>query len=384
MVMAVRRGHSMRSVAARFGVSLLTVQRWVERARGARLDRVDWCDRTKGRRCAVNRTPRETEDLILAVRQELKEASDLGYYGAVAIHQKLAAMGHQGIPSVHAIGYILERRGVLDPSSKVRRPAPPRGWYLPDVAAGRAELDSFDFVKGLVIQNGPEVEVLNGISLHGGLVASWPMAGVAAKDVVQSLIEHWQSFGLPQYAQFDNDTRFQGPHVHPDVLGRVIRLCLSLRVVPVFVPPRETGFQAAIENFNGRWQAKVWARFHHASLEALSQQSRRFVMASRRHAAERIHSAPERTAFPERWRLSLQAVPKGRLVYLRRTSDRGEVSLLGHTFSVDPQWPHRLVRAVVELEEGRTHFFALRRRDPRNQPLLRTVLHRVPLRPFKE
>lgn len=38
-------------------------------------------------------------------------------------------------------------------------------------------------------------------------------------------------------------------------------------MVPVFVPPRETGFQATIEGFNGLWRAKVWARFQHASLE---------------------------------------------------------------------------------------------------------------------
>ena len=148
--------------------------------------------------------------------------------------------------------------------------APP-GWYLPDVAARRAELDSIDIVEGLVIKGGPHVEVLNAISLHGGLVGSWPMAAaVTAKAVVEALVEHWRAVGLPGYAQFDNDTIFQGPHQHKDVVGRVMRLCLGLGVVPVFAPPRETGFQATIESFNGRWQAKVWARFTHESLEGLA------------------------------------------------------------------------------------------------------------------
>ena len=70
-------------------------------------------------------------------------------------------------------------------------------------------------------------------------------------------------------SQFDNDTRFQGPHQHRDVVSRVMRLCLSLGVTPVFAPVREHGFQNAIENLNGRWQAKVWSRFHHESLAAL-------------------------------------------------------------------------------------------------------------------
>ncbi len=45
-------------------------------------------------------------------------------------------------------------------------------------------------------------------------------------------------------------------------LEESIRLCLSLGVTAVFAPPRETGFQAAVESFNARWQAKVWQRFH--------------------------------------------------------------------------------------------------------------------------
>src|SRR4029453_6505337 len=100
------------------------------------------------------------------------------------------------------------------------------------------------------------------------LVGSWPGAAIHASTVREAILGHWRQFGLPDYAQFDNDTRFQGPHQHPDVISSVMRLCLSLQVVPVFVPPRETGFQATIESFNGRWQAKVWARFHHESLPA--------------------------------------------------------------------------------------------------------------------
>lgn len=45
---------------------------------------------------------------------------------------------------------------------------------MPDLAARRAEMDEFDFVEGLVIKGGIEIEVLNGISLHGGLCQSWP------------------------------------------------------------------------------------------------------------------------------------------------------------------------------------------------------------------
>src|SRR3984893_4726011 len=100
-----------------------------------------------------------------------------------------------------SLNRILGRRGVLDGNKRTRRPPPPTGWYLPDVAAGRAELDSIDIVEGLVIKDGPQVEVLNGCSLHGGLVVSWPVASpVTSELTVQSLVAHWREGGLPGYA----------------------------------------------------------------------------------------------------------------------------------------------------------------------------------------
>jgi putative transposase len=383
MVAAVRRGQSLRTVARQFGVGVATVALWVERARGYRLDRMDWSDRPSVPH-ATQRTDSSTEDLVLAARKELAHG-DLGAVGAPAIRQALLDRGDAAVPSVRTINRILARRGALDRRARTRRPAPPRGWYLPDVAAARAELDSFDIVEGLVIKGGPEVEVLNGVSLHGGLVASWPTAApVTAVLTVESLTEHWREVGLPGYAQFDNDMIFQGTHRYPDALGRVIRLCLSLGVVPVFVPPREVGFQAMVESYNGWWQARVWARFQHPDLGHLLDRSHRHVQALRRQRADRIEAAPARRPFPADWRLSLKTRPRGRLVYLRRTNSAGEVTLLGRTWVVSAVWPNRLVRCEVDLEADRLQFFTLRRKEPKSQPQALEADYRLPNRGFQD
>jgi hypothetical protein len=384
MVAAVRSGRSQQQVARDFGVSPATVNRWVRHAHGQRLDRVDWSDRSPIPH-TTQRTTAALEDLVLEVRSRLQAESDLGFFGAEAILDSLRARGVAPLPAERTIYRILRRRGVLDGRHRVRRPPPPPGWYLPEVARRSRELDSVDIVEGLVIRGGPQVEVLNGISLHGGLVASWPRGeSITAKFVVECLVEHWRQFGLPGYAQFDNDTVFQGPHVHLDVVGRVSRLCLGLGVVPVFVPPREPGFQAAIENYNGSWQARVWARFEHADLDGLTDRSDRHVAALRRHRADRIEAAPPRREFPERWRLNLQARLRGRMVYVRRTDAEGRAEVLGRAFEVDRYWAHRLVRAEVDLDAGRIRFYRLRRREPGDQPLLKEVVHRIPSKPFHE
>jgi transposase len=383
MVAAVRRGASQRAVADRFGVALCTVQRWVERARGKRLDRVNWSSRSRAPK-STGRTDPAIEQQVLTIRRWLKDKSPLGEYGATAIQEEMQVRGIDARPSIRTIGRILERRGVLDARKRTRRLPPPRGWYLPGLATEDVELDSFDTIEGLAIRGGPHLTILTGISLHGGLVAAWPARSVSAKTTLDALLEHWREVGLPAYAQFDNDNRFTGPRQYRDAIGRVIRVCLNLKVTPVFAVPTEHGFQAAIESFNGRWQAKVWSRFEHRSLRGLKSRSARYIAAARQRSAARIESAPPRRPFPKRWKLDLQKQPRGTIIYLRRTNDKGRVSILGHSFDIDRHWLHRLVRAEVDLTVNQIRFLALRRRQPTDQPLLKEVPYFLPRKLFKE
>jgi transposase len=383
MVAAVRRGQSLRAVARQFGVGVATVAHWVTRAKGQRLDRVDFLDCSRAPH-QTRRTDAAVEERVVQTRAELAKG-DLGAVGAAAIRQTLVEQGAAAAPSLRTINRILGRRGVFDGKKRTRRPPPPRGWYLPELAAAEVELDSIDIVEGLVIKDGPQVEVLNAVSLHGGLAVSWPVeAPVTSELTVQSLVEHWRQEGLPGYAQFDNDMIFHGTHRYPDALGRVLRLCLSLAVVPVLVPPRETGFQAMIESYNGWWQAKVWSRFEHHDLADLQGHSHRYVAALRKQRAARIEAAPDRRDFPVGWQLDLKKRPRGRLVYLRRSNAHSAVTLLGQNWPLGQSWPNRLVRCEVDLNKDKIRFFTLRRKDPSSQPQILEVDYRLPNRGFQD
>ena len=374
---AVQAGQSLRAVARTFRVSLHTVQRWGARAGQRRLDRVDWADQPPVAH-TVYRTPPEVEDQVLGLRRELRETSALGEYGAVAIHREWPAATWGPPPTVRTIGRILERRGALDGQRRIRRPAPPRGWYLPPVARGVADCDCFDIIEGLVLQGGPAVEVLTGLALHAGLPDAWPTPGVTTARVLPALQAHWGALGVPAFAQFDNDLCFQGAHHLPDVVGRIVRLCLQLGCVPVFTPVKDPSFQAALENFNGRWQAKVWHRFHHGSLRALQLRSAAYIAAARQRGSARAAEGPARRPVPAAWQFDPTRPVRGQVLYLRRTDAQGAAPLLGHVFPVDRHWVHRLVRAEVTLPGGPLRFFALRRRAPESQPLLREAPYELP------
>ncbi len=366
-----------------FGVTLATVQRWVRHAGSERLERVVWSGRPRGGRRTKVATSARIENLVLRIRKQLRDKSDLGEYGAVTIQLALKQLGLNKIPSLRTIGRILLRRGALDGRRRVRRPPPPKGWYIPRVAARLADIDCFDFIEDLRLLGGIDVNILTCISMHAGLCASWVRSSWTAKATAETLIAHWRAHGLPEYAQFDNDTIFCGARQFPDSFGRVIRLCLQLGVTPIFAPPHETGFQAVIESFNGRWQEKVWQRFMHDDHDAIQACADRFTFAARQRAAPRIDAAPPRRPFPKNWKPNYQLPLQGTVIYLRRTNHLGQVEVQRRNYSIDPLWPHRLVRAEVDLTNHQIRFYRLRRRQPDDQPLIHTVTYVPPIKRFR-
>jgi len=385
MVEAVRRGSSLRGVAKKFRVSRSHVQKWVKRAQGNSLGQVNWADRSRAPHHVANRTDPELELAVLECRKMLKETSALGFYGAEAIYESMSQTRFsEQLPCVRTIGRILQRHGILDGGRRHRHQAPPSGWYLPEVALGGAELESFDIIEGLVIEGQGEVEVFTGKALWGPHVAAWPMTSVSAKAAQEKLLQHWRMHGLPSFVQFDNDTRFQGGHNHPDVVGRIVRICLSLGITPVFAPPHESGFQAVIEHFNGLWQQKVWDRFHHSNLADLEKRSRRFTEAYYRRLAQQREAAPARRRFPRAWCVNLQTEPMGQMIYLRRCDANGEAFFLGQRFFIAPQFAFRLIRCEVHFDEQEIRIFRLRRREPTDQPLIKTIKYNRPRRGFRE
>lgn len=381
MVRLVRSDKSMHSVAAKFHVDPSTVSFWVGRAEGHRLDRVDFSDRKSGR--AWNRLAMSVEQHIVELRGSLREESVLGEYGAEAIQRALKAEMSSGVPSLATINRALSRKGLQDGARRIRRPPPPRGWYLPAVAAGRADIDCFDFIEDLKIAEGPLVDVLTAKSLHGTLTDAWALNKRSAKRTAPCLLKRWKRDGLPGYAQFDNDTVFQGAHQFPNAVGRISRLCLQAGIIPVFVPPLEHGMQNTIESFNGLWQAKVWQRHRVASVRELQARSNAYIAAHRARNSALADAAPPRRPMSKHFKLNLNAPLRGMVMFIRRTDETGHVHMLGQRFAVSPNWPHRLVRCEVHFDHHCIRCFALRRRAPAEQPLLATIPYHRPDKPFK-
>ncbi len=378
MVVAVRSGQSLRSVARQFGVSLATVQLWVNRASGQSLERINWEDRSHTPHSHPKQTPAQLEQGILDARIFLGKNSDLGELGAKAIQSRLLGLNNPAVPSTATINRILEKNGVFDKTRRVRRKPPLPGWYVPEIALKLADIDETDYVEGLYLEGGEEVFLLNTISLHGGLCASGLTHHQVTDYAIEGLLAHWRVSGLPAYAQFDNGNVFTGPQQHADTIGRVIRTCLSLEVTPVFAVPREFGIQSAVESYNNRWQQKVWSRFTFSSFEEAEARSARYVQAVNQKSGARQEAAPLRRSFPENWKGATGLTRKGKILFIRRTNMQGAVVLLGNEYLIAKNWLNRLVRCEVDLTEDKIRVYGLRRAEPESQPLLNEWEYRLP------
>ena len=181
MVVAVRRGLSQHAVARRFKKALRTVQRWLARAGQRPLGQVDWSDRSRAPRRQARQTSSALERRIVALRQQL-QCGALGFIGAQAIHDALRGRRSKTPPpSVRTIGRVLRRHGLLDGVRRVRQAAPPPGWYLPAVAARRAELDAFDVIEDLPLEAGPRLDVFTTRALWGPVCGAWVSAALTAR-----------------------------------------------------------------------------------------------------------------------------------------------------------------------------------------------------------
>jgi hypothetical protein len=309
---------------------------------------------------------------IRKARRYLKKHDALGDHGPAAIQRYLLARDIAA-PSTRTIARWLAHAG-LSGHERWRRPPPPKGWYLPEVAHGAAEVDSCDVVEGLRLRGPRRIEVLNTLGLWGGCATSTPAPAITTPRVIASLRARWREMGCPDFLQCDNDTIFTGAHAERAYLGRLVHWCLCVGVVPVFTPPAELGFQAAIEAYNRRWQERVWQRWRHRDLRALQDRSAAFVAA---YNARATAEAVARRA----WREPARDPRQSRIVLLRRLDAAGALVICAQRLRVSRPWAHRLVRCELDVQRQRVRIHGLRRRDPLHQPFLRELplhLHLVP------
>lgn len=296
---------------------------------------------------------------IVRVRSELEveaqESDKLGYIGGHAIYGRLQSSGIQPLPGVSTIERILRQAGMTQP----RLPEVKKEVQYPHLKATAAhQLTQVDIVPHY-LSGGEHLACFNSIDVVSRYPAGKQFKRKSSADAADFLVQTWRELGLSQYIQMDNESCFSGGYKHPGVIGKVVRLALSVGVEPVFSPFYHPESNGSVERFHQDYSDFVWKKAHLENLAAVRQRSALFFPNYRhsRHPSALSGQSPleVHTARPSRKLPADFAIPDklpitaGQVHFIRAVNQNRNVLILNKTWSAGLGLPDQGVWATLFL-----------------------------------
>ena len=254
-VMLYRAGTTVTSIVKKLKRSRSWVYKWIT----YRIQH-PWTRFRSGSRAPhhhPNRTPQVVERRILHLRQQLMRHAAPGVrfagVGARSIQREYRKR-YGPPPGVSTIQRILRRHHRIKTSDKRKRYRPHPPAEYPN-AVHATDIITRWITGGIVVQ------AFHTVDVYSNDVASTIHAHKSAADACQHLLETWKTLGIPDLAQFDNESAFSGGR-YARKISQVVRLCLYFGIPILFTPIDEASYNWPVEVFNGLWAQQFWNRHH--------------------------------------------------------------------------------------------------------------------------
>jgi putative transposase len=323
-------------------------------------------DLTHANHQVAQRIAPELERTILSIRRRLQAhatpATRYRLIGATAIRAELKALDIQPLPCERTIERVLERNGLTAPRVRLAPLLPRQEWPGPQARASN-ELHEVDLVGPVYLKgNRHRYYIWVGKDVFDGAVCLRLVGSRCMTEVLWFLGECWKDLGRPEQVQLDNARELAGWGTAAHTLSRVIRLCLRFGVSPVFIPEGEPQFNGSVENFNGWFQPPLFDRRFTRPGDLRRELARLQEAVNLQHVHPRLGG---KTPAQHRQSLRLQKLPAsfvvpterqplaaGRVIFIRRVSVAGTVTLLSQSFRVGKRHRGLYLRLVVDTGRG--------------------------------
>lgn len=310
--------------------------------------------------CHISRkTPEAVRQAVLRVRSELEaeaqQSDQLGYIGAPAIYARLQASGLQPLPGLSTIECLVRQAGMTKP----RLPQEKKEVQYPHLKPTRPhQLTQVDIVPHY-LTGGESIACFNSIDVVSRYPAGQQFPSKSSTHATDFLLHTWHELGLSEYLQMDNESCFSGGYKHPGVIGKVVRLALSVGVEPVFSPFYYPESNGSVERFHQDYWGFVWHKAYLENLAAVHQRSALFFpnyRNSRHHSALKGQSPLQvHTAIPVRQLPADFSIPDklpitaGRVHFIRAVDNNRTVLILNKTWPAGLANPGQGVWATLFL-----------------------------------
>ncbi|MCJ7823380.1 MAG: helix-turn-helix domain-containing protein [Anaerolineales bacterium] len=181
----------------------------------------------------------------------------LQYIGAAAIRGELLPQQQQGtytgaLPSTATIERMLRAAHLTHP-----RQATPEAVHYPHLHPTEPHtLIQIDIVPHYLC-GGTAVACFNALDVVSRYPTGQALAHRRAVDAADFLLHTWQTLGIPQYTQVDNEGCFSDGFTHPYVLGKVVRLALRVGTELLFSPYYHPASNGSVERFHQDYEPLV-------------------------------------------------------------------------------------------------------------------------------
>jgi len=300
-----------------------------------------------------------TERSIVKTKKRL-ENTKYAQIGALAIKWELTKLNIKP-PQIWTINRILKREGLIKKREKGYKS---KGKIYPSIAIDKPnKLHQVDLVGPRYIYSKERLYSVNAMDVfrHKVKIKNVPFRN--SNNVISALIEVWKTLGIPFYCQFDNQEVFKGSTRRPRWFSRIIRLCLSLGIEPVFVPFSEPWRMAEIEHFNDVWDKIFFRAQYFQSLEHLSIEEKKFESFHNNNHCYSILKGLTPKAFEERlafkpnlldqdFKISkVEYQTEGKIHLIRFVRSDNILNIFGEKFFVKPSCQYEYVKATIDLKE---------------------------------
>jgi len=323
-------------------------------------------DLTRARHHIAQQIPPELERAILSIRRRLQAratpATRYSLIGGTAIRAELKALGIRPLPAARTIERVLQRHGLTAPRIRLA-PLLPRQEYPGPQARASNQLHEVDLVGPVYLKGSRRrYYIWVGKDAFDGAVCLRLAGSRRMDEVLGFLGECWKDLGLPEQVQLDNARELSGWGPAARRLSRVIRLCLRFGVAPVFIPKAEPQFNGGVENFNGWFQPRLFDRRYSRPGDLRRELARLQEAVNTQHVHPRLGG---KTPAQHRRGLRLRKLPAsfvapterqklaaGRVIFIRRVSAAGTVSVLSESYRVGKRHRGLYLRLVIDTGRG--------------------------------
>ena len=354
----LRGGKSPAEVAKELERSLFWVYKWRKRF----FENQDW-QALRDQSYTPKSQPRKLPPEVLqAIRQtrsaldaEAAEPGKLSYLDAHAVYARLRKKGTTPLPSISSIERELRAAKLTRPYQAKESQEVIYPHLHPTLPLQLVQVD----IVPHYLPGGPCVSCFNAIDVVSRYPTGQQSLRKGSEDAANFLLHVWRELGIPEYTQVDNESCFSGGFTHPGVLGKVLRLALSVGTQLVFSPFRHPESNSYIERFHQDYSKNVWDKIELPDLQAVRRHSPAFFEAYRHsahhsalngHCPADLHPALVHSPLPAEIHASDRLpLTVGQVHFIRRVDQDRQVMILNIHWDVPTAKPDQGVWATLQF-----------------------------------